>query len=538
MMTFLRKHRGWLMIVITILALPFCLYFVKTDYSRMRSDKIATVYGHGVTTVEAQRNARMFGVAQLLGMDSLIQGLGGGATAGADQNAAVEGFVFNRMILEHEKDRLGIEPTDAEKAEFIRNLRGLRGPNGYDPQKYREVSENVLPQFGFTDEQVEELASDALALNRIRELVTAGVSVPESESKAQFDERYGKLFVHAIRVHAADFAKQVNISDDDIKKYYESHQSEYKTEEKRKVDFVALALTDEQKKLQGKERVDVLQKLADKANEVSQALGEKGANFQGVAAKFQLPIKTTGEFTAAAPDPLLNADPQLKNAAFQLSAQEPVSDVIQAPDGFYILHLAGVTPARPLSLDEAKAKIADTIKTTRTREMAMNKGRSAAQELRAGLQSGAPLNFSLEKTGLKEEMVPPFTLIEAFEATAPDAKKDRPKDFVTIANAAAQTQPGQVSDFVPSEDGGLIVYLEKREPPDPAKYEKERTAFDERLLKYKRDAVFAEWLRDRERDAGLLAADDESQNAPPPATRGAAPRNAPAPAPPPPQRKS
>jgi hypothetical protein len=170
--------------------------------------------------------------------------------------------------------------------------------------------------------------------------------------------------------------------------------------------------------------------------------------------------------------------------------------------------------------------------------MAMNKGRKAAQDLRQSLKSGAPLNFSLEKAAVKEEAIPPFTLAEAFEAAPNDAKKDRPRDFVTIANASAQTQPGEVSDFVPSEDGGLIVYVEKREPPDAAKYQQERATFDERLLKYKRDAVFAEWLRERERDAGLLAAENESENAPPPSSRGAAPKNAPAPAAPPPQRKS
>ena len=41
-------------------------------------------------------------------------------------------------------------------------------------------------------------------------------------------------------------------------------------EEKRKLDYVTFALTEEQKKLAGKERVEVLQKLADKANDFNQ----------------------------------------------------------------------------------------------------------------------------------------------------------------------------------------------------------------------------------------------------------------------------
>src|SRR5207253_8341934 len=112
--------------------------------------------------------------------------------------------------------------------------------------------------------------------------------------------------------------------------YFEAHKSELKTEEKRKVEFVRLALSEEQKKLKDKERIDALQKLADRANDVSQALLEKGADFHQVAAKFQLPVETTGEFVASAPDPKLKTNAQLNQAASKLTAQEPNSDQLQS----------------------------------------------------------------------------------------------------------------------------------------------------------------------------------------------------------------
>src|SRR5437763_1755551 len=139
----------------------------------------------------------------------------------------------------------------------------------------------------------------------------SSVSVPESELKSEYEQLYGKNFVNVVRVHAADFAKDIKISDDDVKKYYEAHKSELKTEEKRKVEFVRLALTEEQKKLKDKERIDALQKLADRANDFSQALLEKGADFRQVAAKLQLPVDSTGEITVDAPDPKMNTDPKL-----------------------------------------------------------------------------------------------------------------------------------------------------------------------------------------------------------------------------------
>jgi peptidyl-prolyl cis-trans isomerase D len=502
MIKILRKHRNWLMIVIAILALPFCLYFVKSDTSQIRSDEFAKMYGRKVTVTEARRDARLFQLSRLLGMSDLGDGLAPGS--GNDDQKAVT-FIINLIVLRHEAERLGIEPAESEIVEAVKNFPAFHGASGFDPAKYDDVERGILPSLGFTDEQLRELARDELCLKRIKEVVASGVSLPESESKSNYEQLYGKNFVSVVRVHSADFLKEIKVSDDDIKKYYEAHKAELKSEEKRKVEFVRLALSEEQKKLKDKERIDALQKLADRANDFSQALLEKGADFHQVAAKFQLPVETTDEFTTSAPDPKLKSDPQLNQAAFKLTQPEPNSDPIQSADGFAILHLAGVVEARPLTLDEAKQKIVDQIKNERSREMATAKGRKGAETLRNGLKAGQSLQVSLQQAGgLKPEKIEPFTVADETEGKNPPEKpKNEPADMMMIKNVSAELQPGDVSDFVPWTDGGLIVLLEKREPPDPAKYQQTKATFEERYLKTAREYVFMEWLRDRQRDAGL-----------------------------------
>ena len=502
MIKILRKHRNWLMIVIAILALPFCLYFVKSDTSQIRSDEFIKMYGRKVTMIEAKHDAGFFQLARVLGVSDLMDGLAPGTSA--DDNQKIVTFVINLIVLRHEAERLGIQPSGAEIVEAVKNFPALQGQSGFDPAKYDQVERGVLPSLGFTDEQLRELARDELCLKRIKEVVASGVSLPESESKSNYEQLYGKNFVSVVRVRSADFLKEIKPSDDDVKKYYEAHKTELKTEGKRKVEFVRLALSDEQKKLKDKERIDVLQKLADRANDVSQALLDKG-DFRQVADKFQLPVETTGEFTMSAPDPKLKADPQLNQAAFKLTQQEPNSDPVQAADGFAILHLAGVVEARPLTLDEAKQKIVDQIKNDRSREMAMAKGRKAAETVRNGLKAGQPLQFTLEQAGgLKAEKMEPFTVADAADAKNPTEKpKNEAADMMMAKNVSAQLQPGEVSDFVPWIDGGLIVLMEKREPPDPAKYQQTKATFEERYMKTAREYVFMEWLRDRQREAGL-----------------------------------
>src|SRR5207245_4470347 len=202
-------------------------------------------------------------------------------------------------------------------------------------------------------------------IKEIRRLLAAGITISKGELDENFQRGYDKFYVSVIRFRSADFDNGITVNDEDVQKYYDAHKAELKTEEKRKVQFVQLGLTEEQKKLTGKARIEPLQNLSDRATDFTQALLEQGADFKQVAGKFQLPVRETGEFTAAAPDPQLKADPQLGAAAFKLSAQEPNSDPIQVADGFYILHLTGITEARPLTVEEAQPKIVETMKKSR-----------------------------------------------------------------------------------------------------------------------------------------------------------------------------
>ncbi len=500
MMKLLRKHRHWLMIVIAILAIPFVFYFVqRPDYGAIRSDRIGRVYDRNISLVEAQQMARLFELARALGMSDFLQSLTAGART---QDQVYEQFILNLLVLRHEANRLGILPSASGIADRVRDLPAFRGDAGFDIKKFTDFVQNGLSPNGLGEEHIEQLVRDELSLNQIKQLLAAGISIPAAEIKANYDRAYDTLYVNLIRLRPVDFEKDIKITDEDVQKYYEAHKGELKTEEKRKVEFVSLALSEEQKKLTGKERIEALQKLSDRANDLTQALLEKGADFKAVAAKFQLTVQQTAEFTLAAPDPKLNVDPQLGAAAFKLTPQEPNSDPIQVADGFYILHFAGVIEARPLSIEEAKPKIVETIKNSRARELMSTKGAEIVHQLREATKSGQPLDAAIQKSGVKIEKVPPFSLLEETPPGGEEAKKESP-ELMAIKDAVAYMNPGGISDFFPSEEGGLIAILEKREASAAANDTEKKAAFENRLLNNKRQIVFYEWLRDRQRAANV-----------------------------------
>ena len=308
-----------------------------------------------------------------------------------------------------------------------------------------------------------------------------------------------------IRLRSADFDKDIKINDEDIQKYYDAHKAELKTDEKCKVEFVQLTLSEEEKKLAGKERIEALQKLADRATDFTQALLGEGADFKQAAAKFQLSVHETGEFSAAEPDPQLKGEKQLGAAAFKLSLQEPHSDAVQVADGFYILHLTGKTEARPLTAEEAKPKIVDALKKARARELMSTKGAELVQQLREAKKSGQPLEAVIEKAGVKPEKLAAFSLIEEeSEKSEGDEQKKQSPELLTIKDAVVLLSPGDVTDFVPSgTTDGLIAILDKREPLGDASAGEKKAAFEKRILENKQRIVVVEWLRDRQQAAGL-----------------------------------
>ncbi len=505
MITLMRKHHKVLMICITALVcISFSWYWNKTDFAQLGNGVVGKIYDRNVSQVEYQRNERLLRLGSELGMRDLVQALTIGAQS---ENEAFANFSWNLMVLRHEAEELGIKPTTAEIAEFVKTLPVFQGDSGFDLARYTDFADHALAPMGFSEAQVEELAADQIALDRVEKILGAGVTVPEGEMRANFEQLYSKMEVSTVRFHSADFANQVQVSDPEVAKYFEAHKAQLKTDEKRQMKFINFGLSDEQKKLTGKQRIDVLQKLADSANDFTDALQAKGADFDAVVAKFKLTAKETGEFSQANPDPLLAGTPALVQSAFALTKETPNGDAIQAADGFYIEHLTKIDPVRPLSLEEARPKIVEALKAERLQGLVAAKAAATAKQLREALKNGKSLEDAATQAGAKLEKIPAFALLDNLPGAAPAPTpnpKNQPPEMQAIKQAASEMNPRAVSDLVPLRDGGLLVVLEKREPLSAAQFESSRPFIESQALRNKGQVVFYEWLRERRRSAGVV----------------------------------
>jgi hypothetical protein len=118
------------------------------------------------------------------------------------------------------------------------------------------------------------------------------------------------------------------------------------------------------------------------------------------------------------------------------------------------------------------------------------------------LKAGDPIPKAAEKLKIKLEKVPPFTLADELEPKASPAPEQSP-DLPRIKNAIADLHANEVTDPLPTADGAVIAVVEKRDPPDSAQAAANRASLDERILRGKREMIFAEWFRERRQAAGI-----------------------------------
>ena len=118
------------MIVIAILAIPFIFYFVRTpDYGAMGRSELGKIYGRKLTQMEIDRNARLGGLAQAIGMSDFWETL----SLRQPGNNGYGTFALNLIVLRHEADRLGLRPSGPEVADVVRKLPAFQGEDRTQP---------------------------------------------------------------------------------------------------------------------------------------------------------------------------------------------------------------------------------------------------------------------------------------------------------------------------------------------------------------------------------------------------------------------
>jgi peptidyl-prolyl cis-trans isomerase D len=496
MVNLMRRYRQTLLLIITILVIISFSWFF-TDYRRSGGhgeNNVGTIYDRPVRLAEFERGLRRMQLLEALRMEQLVRSLTGMPRSEMEYQS---NFVFNTYVLRHESDALGLTPTDAEVVEETKKMPIFQTEGGtFDPNRYSLVVQNIGGRLGFDASGIEEAVRDSLRFKKLNALFSSTISVSPATVREMFELRNQKTEVALVRLNRDDVAKTIQVSDEDLKKAFEERKDGLKTDEMRKVRYTSLLLSEEEKKLSGPARGAAFQKLLDKANEITIEMTAKEAKFEDVAKKFGTEVKETPEFSQANPPADLGQSREVAEEVFtKLTMEQPNSDAIGTPNGYYIVQLSGVTPARPLTFEEGKTKLAETLKNERVTEALDIKGKELRAKLDTELKAGKTFAEAAQAAGVTVETLPAFSFMEP--------PKPEVKGGQEIMGTAADVAVGQLSEVLPVDGGSVVFRVEKRHPIDEAAFEKEKPKLMELLAVRQAMSAFPLWLAERRKAANL-----------------------------------
>jgi len=350
----------------------------------------ARVSGHDVTTADVDKTAQQMARQQRLPPEfvSFIR------PQAANQ-------LITKYALIAEARRLHLQATDEEVRNFLHQ--GQFGealfPKGefVGQAKYEDF---VQQNFSMSVSQFEDLVKEQLLISKLIAMVQGNITVPESEVKDDYLKQNLKVkFSYAV-LTTEDMMKQVKATDTELKAFYDKHKQEYVNSipEKRKARYVAMSSTNvpgvnvseddlrqyyNQRADQYKvpERVHVRhilvktppagadgkvdQKSLDEAKTKAEGLLKQiqnGGNFEELAKKNsddpgsaakggELPTFQHGAMV-----------PEFEQAAFALQNKGQLSGLVKSQYGYHIIQLIDKQPAHTKSFDEVKADIAPILK--------------------------------------------------------------------------------------------------------------------------------------------------------------------------------
>lgn len=402
--------------------------------------------------------------------DGLLESLG-------LKQQVIRQLVEERLVLQGGV-AAGLRASNAEVQSTIQEMESFKENGIFNLDRYEKLLASSRVSAG---EFEANIRADILK-RKIMTHLGRFVRVSEADIRDRFARDHGEIKVRYAVFEPAKFTSQVTAGDDDLRKYYDTHQERYKTEPQVRVQYLSflqgrgnneVAVSDEDILLfyrqypkrynipEKRQARHILIRAAEtdapeiKANKRQQAetilkLAKSGQDFAKLATQYSedASAEQGGDLGFFDRGQMV---PSFEEAAFKLKPGQ-VSDLVETRFGFHIIKLEKIEPGRVIPLSEARQEIIETLKRNQGRQLALKKANEAYEAviLAGSLEKGAAAkNIPLKESGFFSRTTPAPAL-----AVYPDA-----------VNAALTLKQGELSSLIETRDGYFVLYVAERKEP-------------------------------------------------------------------------
>jgi peptidyl-prolyl cis-trans isomerase D len=240
MFEFFRRYMKLFMGVLLVpLVIGFVLFGVQ-GYNRFDEggETVAKVDGQDISRQEWDAAHRREIDNRLAAMPNLDRAL---LESEPVRQATLERMVTERLLA-RVADKQHLQTTEQRLARELLQYPGiaaLRSPDGkLDHKGYEEL----LRAQGLTPEQFEASIARQLAQRQVLQGVASSAFLPAGAAQPALAAYFERREVQVARFNPADFRAKVQVSDSDVKAYYDTHPEQFKSTEQVDIEYVLLDL--------------------------------------------------------------------------------------------------------------------------------------------------------------------------------------------------------------------------------------------------------------------------------------------------------
>ena len=536
-----RKHQTWLWaVIIAAIIVSFVYYFSpasKLNNSRGGPVNLGSINGERVSQEQYVDARREIYLRYFFMSDGHWPG----------DDAKKMGFDTERetyqwLLLIQKQEELGIHTGSDVIAQIAKNMISRFQKDGVTSPAI--FVQQVLQPQGLQLEDFERFVRHYLGVQEL--VATIGLSgelVAPQEAAALYEREHQELATEGVFFSVSNYLASVTAAPDAISQFYSNRLANYRLPDRVQVSYVKFgvsnllaqaeadlmktnlteiidanyqrlgtnyfrdAKTPEESKAKIREeliRGRALGEARKKALEFARLLFDKdparAEDLEKLAKEKGLTVSISTPFDREEGPKDFEMGADFTKASFKLTPEQPLAGPLMGKDGAYVIALNKKLPSEIPSLEQIRARVTADYRHSQAIFTARIEGAAFHKTLTNGLAQGKTFSAICATSKFKPMTLPPFSLsTRALPEVEDHVSLDGRNGLKQIAFS---TTPGMASSFVPTNDGGLILYVKSRLPLDETRMKAELPGFAASVRQNRQTEAFNEWFR-KEMEKGL-----------------------------------
>jgi peptidyl-prolyl cis-trans isomerase D len=422
MLDFLRKRkRNWaILFLLVLIIIVFVAFYGGNQMGDRAASEVAMINGEPISqrefAIEYQRALERYR-EMLKGQltEEMIKGLN-------LKGNIVEGLVQKKLVLQEARS-LGLSATDDDVANQLTKVPEFQVAGRFNKERYLQILQaNRLQPAQFEEDQ-----RDQITLQRLYNIILDSIQVSDAEVRERYRLDQEKINLQYVKSSVGDFASQVKLTDEDVKKFYDRNKDSLKEPLKIQVEYLTypfeqfsakaqVSVKEIEDYYQNNQKTKFHRPREAKVRYIALAVAPTASaeEKKAIMAKAEAIVKEARrgkDFAQLAKTQ--SADPTAAKGGevgWIIQGQMPpdidklifgigkgdVSDPVETPGGVQIFKIDDVRDEKSLTLREATTEITQILKT----EQAKKEAGKVADNDRVKAQAGTEFSKLAQETGV------------------------------------------------------------------------------------------------------------------------------------------